>query len=66
MSFMFFIMVYVNFDINENIKFIPSFFCVSYYKSDEIILVGGNDSNEEENKSYIIKIGKKEKIKFIK
>ena len=51
---------YVNFDINENIKFIPSFFCVSYYKSDEIILVGGNDSNEEENKSYIIKIGKKE------
>ncbi len=51
---------YVDFDINKNIKFTPSFFCVSYYKSDEIILVGGNDSNEKENKSYIIKIGKKE------
>ena len=48
---------YVNFNMNDNIQFFPSFFCVSYYKNDEIILVGGNDSIEEKNKSYIIKVG---------
>ena len=48
---------YVNFNMNDNIQFFPSFFCVSYYKDDEIILVGGNDSIEESNKSYVIKVG---------
>ncbi len=51
---------YVNFNMNNNIQFFPSFFCVSYYKKDEIILVGGNDSIEEKNKSYIIKAGEDE------
>ena len=51
---------YVNFKINNNIQFFPSFFCVSYYKKDEIILVGGNDSIVEKNKSYIIKVGEDE------
>jgi hypothetical protein len=51
---------YVKFDNNNDVKFIPSFFCVSYYKKDEIILFGGNDSDTEKNKSYIIKIGNSE------
>ena len=53
---------YVNFNKNNNMLFIPSFFCVSYYKNDEIILVGGNDSIEEQNKSYVVKIGKEENL----
>ena len=51
---------YANFNMANNIEFFPSFFCVSYYKNDEIILVGGNDSIEEKNKSYIIKISNDE------
>ena len=47
---------YVQFNTNENMQFIPSFFCASYYKNNEIILFGGNDSIEETNKSYIVKI----------
>ena len=46
--------------MNNNIQFFPSFFCVSYYKKHEIILVGGNDSIEEKNKSYINKVGEDE------
>ena len=53
---------YVNFNKSNNFLFIPSFFCVSYYKNDEIILVGGNDSIEEQNKSYVVKIGKEENL----
>ena len=51
---------YANFNMNNNIHFYPSFFCVSYYKNDEIILIGGNDSIEEKNNSYLIKIGNEE------
>lgn len=51
---------YVHFNTNNNMKFIPSFFCVSYFKDNDIILVGGNDSIEESNKSYIVKIGMKD------
>ena len=46
---------FVKFNMKENLGFIPSFFSVSYYKKDTIILIGG-DSIEEMNKSYIIKI----------
>ncbi len=52
---------YVNFSANNNIKFIPSFFCISYYKNNDIILFGGNDSIEEKNISYIVTIGKEDK-----
>ena len=51
---------YIVFNMNNNIQFFPSFFCASYYKNGEIILVGGNDSMEEQNKSYIVKIGNNE------
>ena len=37
----------------NNIEFFPSFFCVSYYKNNENILVWGNDSIEEKNKSFV-------------
>lgn len=53
---------FVNFNKKNNIIFFPSFFCASYYKNNEIILVGGNDSIEEKNKSYSIKIGNDENI----
>ena len=48
---------FIVFNMDNNIQFFPSFFCASYYKNGEIILVGGNDSMEEKNKSYIVKIG---------
>ena len=50
----------VNFNMNNNKQFLPSFFCASYFKNGEIILVGGNDSVEEKNKSYVVKIGNDE------
>ena len=43
----------------KNKGFISSFFAVSYYQNENIILIGG-DSVEEINKSYIIKLGKEE------
>ena len=43
----------------KNKGFISSFFAVSYYKNENIILIGG-DSVEDINKSYIIKLGKEE------
>ena len=49
---------FVKFDM-KNKGFISSFFAVSYYKNDNIILIGG-DSVEDINKSYIIKLGKEE------
>ena len=50
---------FVKFNQKENLGFIPSFFAVSYYKNDNIVLIGG-DSIEEINNSYIIKIGENE------
>ena len=50
---------FVKFNQKENLGFIPSFFAVSYYKNNNIILIGG-DSIEEINNSYIIKIGNDE------
>ena len=49
---------FVKFDM-KNKGFISSFFAVSYYKNDNIILIGG-DGVEDINKSYIIKLGKEE------
>ena len=47
---------YVKFKTNNNFEFVPSFFGISYYKNDNIVLIGG-DSIENVNKSYILKIG---------
>ena len=46
----------VNYTLENNITFNPSFFAVSYYKND-IILLGGNENAEERNKNYLYKIG---------
>ena len=50
----------VNYSVENNIKFNPSFFGVCYYK-DKIILLGGNEVNEEKNKNYIVSIGNNQK-----
>ena len=52
---------YVSF--NEKIEFIPSFFGVSYYKGDELLLIGGTDNGEEKHHDYIYKIGNNEEEK---
>jgi hypothetical protein len=46
------------FDFSNNIN--PSFFGISYYKTDEICLISSKDSKNEENKSYSYKIGEEE------
>ena len=53
---------YISLNMDNDIKFLPSFFCASYYRKGEIILIGGNDNLEEKNKSYIFKIGNDEDI----
>ena len=54
---------YVNINENANFNFKPSFFGVSYFKTDEILLIGGNDNGEENHYDYIYKIGKNEEEK---
>ena len=46
----------VNYKLENNVIFNPSFFGVGYYK-DKILLLGGNENNEEKNDNYIISIG---------
>ena len=46
--------------IEKSIKFIPSFFAISYFKDDELLLIGGNDSGKDERFDYIYIIGKEE------
>ena len=41
-------------------KINPSFFGISYFKKDEILLISPKDSKIDDNKSYIYKIGKDE------
>ena len=43
----------VNYTLENNIQFNPSFFGVGYY-NDKILLLGGNENPEEKNKNYII------------
>ena len=45
------------------IKFNPSFFAISYYKNNDLILIGGNDQGEAERADYIYKIAKEENEK---
>ena len=51
----------VNYTLENNKTFNPSFFAVSYYKND-IILLGGNENAEERNKNYLYKVGEKDSI----
>ena len=45
------------------IKFNPSFFAISYYQNNDLILIGGNDQGEAERADYIYKIAKEENEK---
>jgi len=45
------------------IKFKSSFFGISYFKENELILIGGNDTGEEERSDYLYKFGKEENEK---
>ena len=45
------------------IKFNPSFFAISYYQNNDLILIGGNDQGEAERADYIYKIAKEENDK---
>ena len=48
---------YVNYNVVGDVIFKPSFFAVSYFGQNEILLIGGNDNNDEKNKNYLYKIG---------
>lgn len=54
---------YVNLNEKNGINFRPSFFGVSYFKDDEILLIGSNDNGDEKFFDYIYKIGKNEEEK---
>ena len=43
----------VNYTLENNIQFNPSFFGVGYY-NDKILLLGGNENPEEKNKNYVV------------
>ena len=45
------------------IIFNPSFFAISYYQNNDLILIGGNDQGEAERADYIYKIAKEENDK---
>ena len=50
---------YVEYNEINGIKFNPSFFGVSYFKNEQILLLGDNPNSEPEqnNQNYVIKIG---------
>ena len=54
-----------NINVIENcaVKFKPSFFAISYFLNDNLLLIGGNDTGEDERFDYIYKFGKEENQK---
>ena len=54
---------YVSINEKDGFNFRPSFFGVSYFKNDEILLIGGNDNGDENHYDYVYKIGKNEEEK---
>ena len=54
-----------NINVIENcaVKFKPSFFAISYFINDNLLLIGGNDTGEDERNDYIYKFGKEENQK---
>jgi len=51
---------YVYINEKNGVNLYPSFFGVSYFKNDEILLIGSNDNGDEKHFDYIYKIGKNE------
>jgi hypothetical protein len=54
---------YVNINDKNGVNFKPSFFGISYFKNDELLLIGSNDNGDEKFCDYIYKIGKNEEEK---
>jgi len=54
---------YVNINENCATKFKPSFFAISYFINDNLLLIGGNDTGEDERFDYIYKFMKEENQK---
>ena len=51
---------YINSVENCKFKFNPSFFGISYFQNNDLLLIGGNDTGEGERHDYIYKIGKED------
>ena len=51
---------YINSIENCKFKFNPSFFGISYFQNNDLLLIGGNDTSEGERHDYIYKIGKED------
>ena len=51
---------YINSVENCKFKFNPSFFGISYFQNNDLLLIGGNDTSEGERHDYIYKIGKED------
>ena len=43
-----------------NVQFKSSFFAISYFQGNDLLLIGGNDNGEEQRFDYLYKVGKKE------
>ena len=43
-----------------NVQFKSSFFAISYFQGNDLLLIGGNDNGKEERFDYLYKVGKKE------
>ena len=46
-----------------NVQFKSSFFAISYFQGNDLLLIGGNDNGEEERFDYLYKVGKEENEK---
>ena len=53
----------VNIIDNCAVKFKPSFFAISYFQNDNLLLIGGNDTGDDERNDFIYKFGKEENEK---
>ena len=45
------------------VEFKPSFFAISYFQNNDLLLIGGNDEGDDERCDYIYKVGKDENEK---
>ena len=56
---------FVDYKCENSVEFIPSFFGVAYYGNDKLLLLGGNENPDEQNKNYVYSFGLDENPDFI-
>jgi hypothetical protein len=56
---------YVNYDVNQGLDLKLSFFGISYFKDNELLLIGGNDNDSEKRYDYKYIISQNEEEKDI-